>query len=217
MEGIFQTHHIRIGDSAPDFCAESTEGTIEFHRWLGHHWCVLFSHPRDFTPVCTTELGAAARLMPEFVHRGVKVLAVSVDTVDLHKDWIRDIEETQRVRLRYPIVADPQRRVATLYGMIHPNASDTMTVRTVFIIDPEKKVRLTMTYPAATGRNFDEILRVIDALQLTDRAGVETPANWRLGEDCIILPDIQDPAELKRRFPKGFKQVKPYLRLTPQP
>ena len=217
MKTVTERPPVRLGDVAPDFTAESTAGRIEFHKWLGSSWGILFSHPKDFTPVCTTELGAVGRLAPELSRRNVKVLALSVDPVDSHVEWVKDIEETQRAKVAYPIVADPERKVASLYGMIHPNASDTLTVRTVFVIDPKKKVRLTMTYPASTGRNFDEILRVIDALQLTDRASVATPANWRQGEDCIIPPSIQDASELRAKFPKGFKQVKPYLRLTPQP
>ncbi len=208
---------VRLGDIAPDFSAESTKGTISFHEFLGDSWGVLFSHPKDFTPVCTTELGVVARLMPEFAKRHVKVLALSVDSVKSHEGWLTDIAETQKARVDYPIIADEDRRVSQLYGMIHPNASETFTVRTVFVIDPKKKVRLMMTYPAATGRNFEEILRVIDALQLSDRASVATPANWKQGQECIILPSIQDQEELKKKFPKGFKQLKPYLRMTPQP
>jgi alkyl hydroperoxide reductase subunit AhpC len=208
---------VRIGDVAPDFSAASTRGPIDFHKWLGDSWCILFSHPKDYTPVCTTELGRVAKLRPEFEKRGVKVLALSVDGLTSHQGWTKDIEETQGAKVEYPIVADEDRKVSTLYGMIHPNASDTFTVRTVFVIDPAKKVRLTMTYPAPTGRNFDEVLRVIDALQLSDRAGVATPADWKQGEDCIIPASIKDPEELKKKFPKGFKTVKPYLRVTPQP
>jgi thioredoxin-dependent peroxiredoxin len=212
-----QPQPIRLGDTAPDFSATSTKGPIEFHEWIGDSWCILFSHPKDFTPVCTTELGAVAKLSGEFKKRNVKVLALSVDALASHEGWIGDINETQGAKVDYPIVADEGRQVAHLYGMIHPNASDTFTVRTVFVIDPKKKVRLTMTYPAPTGRNFDEVLRVIDALQLTDRASVATPANWKQGEDCIILPSIKDADELKKKFPKGFKELKPYLRVTPQP
>jgi thioredoxin-dependent peroxiredoxin len=208
---------IRLGDVAPDFTADSTQGKIEFHKWAGDSWVIFFSHPKDFTPVCTTELGEAAKKLPEFKKRGVKVVALSVDGVDSHKGWVKDIEETQATKVEYPILADPDKAVANLYGMIHPNASDTFTVRTVFIIDPKKKVRLTMTYPAPTGRNFDEILRVIDALQLTDKHSVATPVNWKQGQDCVILPSIQDPEELKKKFPQGFKALKPYLRMTPQP
>jgi thioredoxin-dependent peroxiredoxin len=212
-----QIKPIQLGDIAPDFKAESTQGTIQFHEWLGGNWCIFFSHPKDYTPVCTTELGEASRKMPEFAKRGVKVLALSVDSLESHKGWINDINETQNTSVSYPIVADPQRQVAQLYGMIHPKALDSFTVRTVFIIDPNKKVRLMMTYPAPTGRNFDEILRVIDALQLTDKHSVATPVNWKQGGDCIVLPSIKDPEELKAKFPKGFKELKPYLRITPQP
>jgi thioredoxin-dependent peroxiredoxin len=208
---------LRLGDTAPDFTQDSTAGRIEFHKWLGDSWGVLFSHPKDFTPVCTTELGATAKLKDEFDKRGVKVLAVSVDPVESHKGWVGDIEETQGCAVNFPILADPDRKVADLYDMIHPNANDTLTVRSVFVIDPKKKVRLTLTYPASTGRNFDEILRVIDSLQLTDKHKVATPVNWKQGEDVIIVPSLQDPDEIKKRFPKGFKAVKPYLRITPQP
>ena len=212
-----QPQAVRLGDVAPDFSADSTQGKIEFHQWLGDSWGVLFSHPKDYTPVCTTELGVVARLQPDFKKRNTKVLALSVDTLESHQGWIKDIHETQRAKVDYPILADHDRKVAQLYGMIHPNASETFTVRTVFVIDPKKKIRLTMTYPAATGRNFEEILRVIDALQLTDRASVATPANWKQGEDCIISPAVQDPKELQSKFPKGITQLKPYLRITPQP
>jgi alkyl hydroperoxide reductase subunit AhpC len=208
---------LRLGDTAPDFTQDSTEGRIEFHKWLGDSWGVLFSHPKDFTPVCTTELGATAKLKSQFDKRNVKVLAVSVDPVESHKGWVGDIEETQGCAVNFPILADPDRKVADLYDMIHPNANDTLTVRSVFVIDPKKKVRLIITYPASTGRNFDEILRVIDSLQLTDKHRVATPVNWKQGEDVIIAPSLQDPEEIKRSFPKGFKAVKPYLRLTPQP
>ena len=208
---------LRLGDIAPDFAADSTQGRLELHKFLGDSWCVLFSHPKDYTPVCTTELGEAARKAREFQKRGVKVIALSVDALNAHQGWVKDIEETQKASIDYPIVADPERKVAQLYGMIHPKASDTFTVRTVFVIDPKKKIRLTMTYPAATGRNFDEILRVVDALQLTDSHSVATPANWKQGDPCVILPSIQDPNELKKKFPKGYTQLKPYLRVTPQP
>ena len=217
MSTITQAQPIRLGDIAPDFTAPSTKGDIKLHEYLGDGWGILFSHPKDFTPVCTTELGTVAKLMPEFKKRNVKVLALSVDGVKSHEGWVSDINETQSCTVDYPIIADEKKEVANLYGMIHPNASDTFTVRSVFIIDPKKKVRLTLTYPAATGRNFDEILRVVDALQLTDRASVATPANWKQGGDCIIVPSLQDPEELKKKFPKGFKAVKPYLRVTPQP
>jgi len=208
---------LRLGDTAPDFTQDSTEGPIQFHKWLGDSWGVLFSHPKDFTPVCTTELGYTAKLKDEFAKRNVKVLAVSVDAVREHKAWVGDIEETQGFKVNFPILADPDRKVADLYDMIHPNANDTLTVRSVFVIDPKKKIRLVITYPASTGRNFDEILRVIDSLQLTDSHSVATPVNWKQGEDVIIVPSIQDPEVLKQKFPKGYKVVKPYLRTTPQP
>ena len=217
MSTLAETKPLQLGDLAPDFTANSTEGAIEFHKWHGDSWCVFFSHPKDFTPVCTTELGEAAKKSPEFKKRGVKVVALSVDKLESHKGWTLDINETQNATVDFPIIADEDRKVSLLYGMIHPNASDSFTVRTVFILDPKKKVRLMMTYPAATGRNFEEILRVIDALQLTDKHGVATPVNWKQGQDCVIIPSIQDPEELKRKFPKGFKALKPYLRLTPQP
>jgi thioredoxin-dependent peroxiredoxin len=208
---------IQLGDIAPDFSQDSTDGPIKFHEWLGSSWGILFSHPKDFTPVCTTELGAVAKLKGEFEKRNVKVIAVSVDDVASHKKWTGDIEETQKTKLNYPILGDPDRKVSNLYGMIHPNANDTLTVRTVFVIDPNKKVRLTITYPASTGRNFDEILRVIDSLQLTDKYSVATPVNWKDGQDVIIVPSLQDPEVLKQKFPKGYTAVKPYLRITPQP
>ena len=208
---------LRLGDIAPDFTQESTTGKISFHQWLGDKWGVLFSHPKDFTPVCTTELGATAKLKAEFDKRNVKVLAVSVDPLDSHNQWLGDINETQNTKVEFPILADADRKVADLYDMIHPNASDTMTVRSVFIIDPKKKVRTIITYPASTGRNFNEILRVIDSLQLTDNYSVATPVNWKDGEDVIIVPSITDPEVLKQKFPKGYKTIKPYLRITPQP
>ncbi len=208
---------IQLGDIAPDFSQDSTEGPIKFHEWLGGSWGILFSHPKDFTPVCTTELGAVAKLKGEFEKRNVKVIAVSVDDVASHQKWTGDIEETQKTKLNYPILGDPDRKVSNLYGMIHPNANDTLTVRTVFVIDPNKKVRLMITYPASTGRNFDEILRVIDSLQLTDGYSVATPVNWKDGQDVIIVPSLQDPEVLKQKFPKGYTAVKPYLRITPQP
>jgi alkyl hydroperoxide reductase subunit AhpC len=208
---------LRLGDTAPDFTQDSTEGPIQFHKWLGDSWGVLFSHPRDFTPVCTTELGYTAKLGPEFKKRNVKVLAISVDPVSSHKGWVGDIEETQGTAVNFPILADPDRKVADLYDMIHPNASDTNTVRSVFIIDPKKKIRLMLTYPASTGRNFNEILRVIDSLQLTDSHSVATPANWEPGDDVIIVPSLQDPELIKQKFPQGYKALKPYLRITPQP
>lgn len=207
---------LRLGDEAPNFSAETTEGRINFHEWLGSSWGVLFSHPADFTPVCTTELGAVANIKRDFDKRNVKVIAVSVDPLESHRGWIEDINETQRTAMNFPIIADPDRKVASLYDMIHPNADDKMTVRSVFIIGPDKKIRLTITYPASTGRNFDEILRVIDSLQLTAKHKVATPANWRDGEDCIIVPAVADE-EIPALFPKGHREVKPYLRYTPQP
>ena len=207
---------IRLGDEAPNFTAETTQGAINFHEWLGDGWGILFSHPKDFTPVCTTELGTMANLTEEFKKRNVKVLAVSVDPLDSHKGWINDINETQNCTVGYPIIADPDKKVATLYDMIHPNALDNMTVRSVFIIGPDKKVKLTLTYPASTGRNFNELLRVVDSLQLTAKYKVATPANWKDGEDCIITPAVTD-AEVPNLFPKGHRVVKPYLRYTPQP
>ncbi len=208
---------LRLGDTAPDFTQESTAGTIRFHEWAGDAWVVLFSHPADFTPVCTTELGKTAALATEFTKRRVKPIAVSVDPVDSHNRWVGDINETQNTTVNFPILADADKKVADLYDMIHPNASTTVTVRSVFIIDPKKVIRTTFTYPASTGRNFDEILRVIDSLQLTDSHKVATPANWKDGDDVIIVPSLQDPAEIAQRFPKGFKAVRPYLRITPQP
>jgi alkyl hydroperoxide reductase subunit AhpC len=208
---------IQLGSTAPDFTQESTEGTIQFHQWLGNSWGVLFSHPKDFTPVCTTELGMVAKLKGEFDKRNVKVIAVSVDDVNSHNKWVGDIQETQGQKMNFPILGDADRKVAGLYEMIHPQANDTLTVRSVFIIDPNKKVRLILTYPASTGRNFAEILRVIDSLQLTDSHKVATPANWEQGGDVVISPALTDPEDLKKRFPKGWKELKPYLRMTPQP
>ncbi|POY79365.1 peroxiredoxin [Pseudomonas amygdali pv. morsprunorum] len=208
---------LRLGDIAPDFEQESSEGRIRFHEWLGNSWGVLFSHPADFTPVCTTELGFTATLKDEFAKRGVKAIALSVDPVDSHIKWIDDINTTQNTQVNFPILADADRKVSDLYDLIHPNASDTLTVRSLFVIDLKKKVRLTITYPASTGRNFHEILRVIDSLQLTDNYKVATPANWVDGDDVVIVPSIKDEAEIKERFPKGYKAVTPYLRLTPQP
>jgi len=207
---------LRLGDEAPNFTAETTQGTINFHEWLGNSWGILFSHPKDYTPVCTTELGAMANILAEFKKRNVKVLAISVDPLESHKGWINDINETQQCTVDYPIIADPDRQVATLYDMIHPNALDNMTVRSVFIIGPDKKVKLMLTYPASTGRNFNEILRVVDSLQLTANYKVATPVNWQEGEDCIITPAVTD-AEIPSLFPKGHRVVKPYLRYTPQP
>jgi len=208
---------VQLGSIAPDFTQASTDGEIRFHEWIGDKWAILFSHPKDFTPVCTTELGAVAKLKPEFDKRNVKVIALSVDDVESHKRWLADIEETQGTKMNFPILADPDRKVSTLYDMIHPQANDTLTVRSVFIIDPNKKVRLTLTYPASTGRNFDELLRVIDSLQLTEYYKVATPANWKDGGDVVIVPSLTDPAELQKRFPKGWKELRPYLRMTPQP
>lgn len=208
---------LRLGDTAPDFVQDSTEGPIHFHDWAGGSWVVLFSHPADFTPVCTTELGKTAALAGEFAKRGVKPIALSIDPVESHHAWVGDIRETQGSAVNFPILADADRKVATLYDMIHPNALANATVRSVFIIDPRKTIRATLTYPASTGRNFDEILRVIDSLQLTDSHKVATPVNWQDGDDVVIVPSLQDPAELAQRFPKGFRALKPYLRLTPQP
>ncbi len=208
---------IRLGDIAPDFEQDSSAGRIRFHEWLGSGWGVLFSHPADFTPVCTTELGLTARLKDEFEKRNVKAIALSVDPVDSHKKWIADIEETQRCVVGFPIIADADRKVSELYDMIHPNANATLTVRSLFIIDPNKKVRLIITYPASTGRNFDEVLRVIDSLQLTDHHSVATPGNWKHGDDVVIVPSLQDPAEIAKRFPAGYTAIRPYLRMTPQP
>lgn len=211
------TKSLQLGDIAPDFEQESTQGKIAFHQWAGNNWVILFSHPKDYTPVCTTELGAVAKLKAEFDKRGVKAIGLSVDPLVDHKSWTKDIEETQNCQLNFPLLADGDRKVSHLYGMIHPNASETFTVRSVFIIDPNKKVRLIITYPASTGRNFQEILRVIDSLQLTDKFKVATPVNWKQGEDVIIVPALKDEEEIKKLFPKGYKAVKPYLRITPQP
>lgn len=208
---------IRLGDIAPDFEQDSTEGVIRFHEWLGDSWGILFSHPADFTPVCTTELGLTAKLKDEFARRNTKVIALSVDPVESHRRWIEDINDTQNTRVNFPIIADADRKVSLLYDLIHPNASTTATVRSLFIIDPAKKVRLIITYPASTGRNFDEILRVLDSLQLTDHHAVATPGNWKPGEEVVIVPALQDAEEIKRRFPKGYRAVRPYLRLTPDP
>ena len=207
---------ILLGDMAPDFTADSTEGPISFHPWLGQSWCVFFSHPKDFTPVCTTELGTVAKLKTEFSRRNTKVLALSVDSVDDHQKWILDINRTQGTTVNFPILADPSRTVANLYGMIHPKELNNLTVRSVFIIAPDKTVKLTLTYPASTGRNFDEILRALDSCQLTVHHKVATPANWRHGEDCVVVPSIAT-ADIPQYFPKGFTEVTPYLRMTPQP
>jgi alkyl hydroperoxide reductase subunit AhpC len=207
---------LRLGDVAPDFTADSTEGRIRFHDWLGGSWAILFSHPRDFTPVCTTELGYVARLKPEFDRRGVKCIGLSIDPVDSHESWARDIRDTQGQAPNFPIIADPDRQVANLYGMMHPAHDEVFTVRTVFVIDPARKIRLMITYPQTTGRNFDEILRVLDSLQLTDRHRVATPVNWKPGDDVIIVPAVTDEEALGK-FPRGWRALKPYLRLTPQP
>jgi len=207
---------LRLGDIAPDFKAETTEGNISFHEWLGNSWGLLFSHPSDYTPVCTTELGATSKLKSEFDKRNVKVLAISVDGLESHQGWIKDINETQNTYVNFPIIADPEKKIAELYDMIHPNASEKFTVRSVFVIGPDKKIKLTLTYPASTGRNFDEILRVIDSLQLTANYSVATPANWKDGEDVIIVPAIKDE-DIPAKFPKGHTKIKPYLRTTPQP
>ncbi len=207
---------LRLGDEAPNFTAETTQGPVNLHEWLGTGWGILFSHPKDFTPVCTTELGTMAKITSEFQKRNVKVIAISVDPLDAHKGWIKDINETQKANVNFPMIADPERKVAMLYDMIHPNALDNMTVRSVFVIGPDKKIKLMLTYPASTGRNFDELLRVVDSLQLTAKYQVATPANWKDGEDCIIVPAVKDE-EIPGKFPKGHRAIKPYLRYTPQP
>jgi len=207
---------LRLGSIAPDFVQQSSQGRIQLYDYMGDSWCVLFSHPKDFTPVCTTELGMVSRYLPQFAARNVKVLALSVDDVESHNGWILDINEIQSTTLTYPILADIDRKVAQLYGMIHPEADSTLTVRSVFIIDPSKKIRLTLTYPASTGRNFDELLRVIDSLQLTEYQKVATPANWKSGDDVVIVPSISNE-EAREKFPQGFVAIRPYLRMTPQP
>lgn len=207
---------LKLGDTAPDFTAQTTQGTIQFHEWIGNSWTVFFSHPADFTPVCTTELGTVARYREAFNQRNVKTIAISVDPLESHNKWVKDINETQHTVVDYPIIADPDRVIANLYDLIHPNASETATVRSVFIIGPDKKIKLTITYPASTGRNFDEIIRVIDSLQLTANYSVATPANWKDGEDVIVALSVKT-ADIPSRFPKGFKEIKPYLRITPQP
>jgi alkyl hydroperoxide reductase subunit AhpC len=207
---------LQLGDIAPDFEAQTTDGPIHFHNWIGDGWAVLFSHPKNFTPICTTELGYAAKLKPEFEKRNVKVIGLSVDQLASHESWANDIKETQGHALNFPLIADPDRKVADLYGMIHPNASDTLTVRSVFIIGPDKKIKLTLTYPASTGRNFDEVLRVIDSLQLTSKHQVATPVNWKSGEDVIIVPSVSDE-DAKKKYPNGWKAPRPYLRIVPQP
>lgn len=207
---------IKLGEIAPNFKAETTLGPIDFHQWIGDGWAILFSHPKDYTPVCTTELGYVAKIKPEFDKRGVKVIGLSVDSLQDHKGWINDINETQNTKVNFPIIADKDKEIAQLYGMIHPQALDNLTVRSVFVIGPDKKVKLTLTYPASTGRNFDEILRVVDSLQLTAKYSVATLVNWKQGEDCIIVPSVKDE-EIPKKFPKGHKVIKPYLRTTPQP
>jgi alkyl hydroperoxide reductase subunit AhpC len=207
---------LQLGDQVPNFTQQTSEGEIDFYSWAGDSWVVLFSHPADYTPVCTTELGSVARLKPEFDKRGVKVIALSVDSADSHQGWIGDINETQGVTVNYPIIADDDKKVSDLYGMIHPNANAKVTVRSVFVIDPSKKLRLTITYPPSTGRNFSEILRVIDSLQLTDNYSVATPVDWKDGDDVVVAPTIPTE-EAKQRFPKGVTEIKPYLRMTPQP
>lgn len=207
---------LRLGDEAPDFTAETTEGDVNFHEWVGDNWAVLFSHPKDFTPVCTTELGEASRLKPEFEKRGVKIIGLSVDPSDSHAKWAEDIKETQGQTLNFPVIADHDKKVATLYDMIHPNVSETFTVRSVFVIGPDKKVKATLTYPASSGRNFEEILRLVDSCQLTAKYSVATPVNWKQGEDCIIVPALSDE-QAKEKFPGGWKTLKPYLRIVPQP
>ncbi len=207
---------LQLGDAIPNFTANTTHGELTFHDWVGESWCVLFSHPADFTPVCTTELGEVARLKNEFDARNTKVIGLSVDPVEKHLEWEKDIQETQGSEVNFPMIGDPDHKVADLFGMIHPNASNTFTVRSVFIIDPAKKLRLTITYPASTGRNFQEILRVLDSLQLVDEFSISTPVNWRDGDDVIVAMSVSDD-DAKRKFPKGFKTLKPYLRLTPQP
>lgn len=208
---------LRLGDTVPNFTQSSSEGEINFYDWAGDSWVVLFSHPADYTPVCTTELGEVAKLKPEFDKRNAKVIALSVDDAESHQGWIQDINETQNTTVNYPVLADADKKVSDMYDMIHPNANASVTVRTVFVIDPQKKLRLTITYPPSTGRNFDEILRVIDSLQLTDHHQVATPVNWKEGDDCVIVPSLKDPDVLKEKFPKGYTEVKPYLRMTPQP
>lgn len=208
---------LRLGDKAPNFTQASSQGEINFYDWAGDNWVLLFSHPADFTPICTTELGRTAALKTEFAKRGVKPIAVSVDSVESHADWIGDINETQNTEVNFPILADTDRKVAELYDMIHPNVSATVTVRSVFFIDPNKNIRATITYPPSTGRNFEEIIRVLDSLQLADSHKVATPADWKDGDDVVILPSLKDEEEIKKLFPKGYKAVKPYLRITPQP
>jgi alkyl hydroperoxide reductase subunit AhpC len=208
---------LHLGDIAPDFEQDSSIGRIRFHEWLGESWGVLFSHPADFTPVCTTELGLTAKLAGEFEKRNVKTIALSVDSAESHKEWIKDINETQTANVEFPIVADGDRKVSELYDMIHADAKETLTVRSLFVIDPKKRVRLMITYPASTGRNFDEVLRVIDSLQLTDNYQVATPGNWKHGDDVVIVPSLMDEEVIRQKFPKGYMALRPYLRMTPQP
>jgi alkyl hydroperoxide reductase subunit AhpC len=207
---------LRLGDAIPDFTAETTEGTIQFHEWVGNSWCVFFSHPKDFTPVCTTELGRVANLKKQFEKKGAKIIAISVDSMEAHKGWIPDINDTQKTKINYPIIADPERRIAMQCDMLDPTSKDNLTARTVYIIAPDKKIKLMITYPASTGRNFDEILRALDSVQLTANYSVATPVDWKYGEDCIIVPSVSDE-DAQKKFPKGFNRVKPYLRITPQP
>ena len=207
---------IRLGDVVPDFTADTTEGKISFHQWLGNSWAVLFSHPKDYTPVCTTELGKVSKIKKEFDKRGVKIIGLSVDPLDSHKGWINDINETQNTKVNFPMIADPERKVAVLYDMLDPTSKDNLTARTVYVIAPDKKVKLMITYPASTGRNFDEVLRAVDSVQLTANYSVATPADWHYGEDCIVVPSLSDE-DAQKKFPKGFKRIKPYLRVTPQP
>ena len=207
---------VRLGSKAPDFTADTTQGKINFHEWAGNSWCILFSHPKDFTPVCTTELGQVAKLRNEFEKRNCKVIAISVDSMDSHKSWVPDIEETSNTKLNYPLIADPERTIATLYDMLDPSSKDNLTARSVYIIAPDKTIKLMLTYPASTGRNFAEILRALDSVQLTANFSVATPVDWKHGEDCIVVPSISDE-DAKKKFPKGFNRVKPYLRFTPQP
>jgi peroxiredoxin len=207
---------IRLGDEAPNFTAMTTDGEINFHEWMGDKWCILFSHPKDYTPVCTTELGMVAKLKGEFDKRNCKVMALSVDPVEDHHGWVKDINETQETTVNFPIIADPERKISDMYDMIHPNELNNLTVRSVFVVGPDKKVKLTLTYPASTGRNFDEILRVLDSLQLTAYESVATPVNWRHGDDCVVVPSITTE-DAKAKFPKGVTEVRPYLRMTPQP
>lgn len=208
---------LHLGSTAPDFTQDSTEGPIHFHEWAGNHWVILFSHPADYTPVCTTELGAVAKLAPEFAKRNAKPIALSVDPLESHRGWVKDIEDTQGVKLNYPILADADYKVAKLYDMVHPETDAKITVRSVYFIDPKKKIRTTFTYPPSAGRNFAEILRVLDSLQLTDGFSVATPADWKDGDKVVIVPSLKDPAVMKEKFPKGWEEVRPYLRLTPQP